>query len=541
MLKNFDKFKQWTGERLGSARMTLQTENFQQLETDTENKRAGFEKVHEATEQVYGQLSKKKPSPEDAKTKCTPLENLSSCWINHGADYNDESALGVALINFGQTEAQIALLQDEFANNVKTEYINILEQGLQHYKDYYTLKKKLESRRLDYDSKLCRINKSKKEKPEWEQELQASKIKYEECEQLVIEKMVTLHDYEMDHCNALSQLMEFQLAYHQKSVDLINELRVHMPTLGINRSNRSGIPPLTRSSTNSSSHSSSTSKSGNGGLLSSSVAALKSNQYLPGSRKPSYSSLSSCNSTDQGQLSASRNRSPPPTVPRRKSSPSPAPRKTRKAIFEFEGQAQDELSFNVGDLITVVEPVDEGWWMGEINQDGIRRRGIFPVDYTEDVTTTMTRSPPIPNRPHMMTNNDTHINQCEEGISQHQHQLTGSPFDDNLPSPAAASNVFASIKSNPISQSRSPPISSPSPFLGLPSTPTSSPLSKSSSNISRLATRSPPSPPPSSRISTQPITLTKQVVDCQDCGCDDFSVNLFKKDQCNNCFHRHVV
>lgn len=105
--------------------------------------------------------------------------------------------LGVALVNLGQTEAQIALLQEEFATTIKTDYIGVLEQGLQHYKDYYALKKKLESRRLDYDAKLSRLNKSKKEKPEWNQEMQAAKAKYEECEHLILEKMATLQDYEV--------------------------------------------------------------------------------------------------------------------------------------------------------------------------------------------------------------------------------------------------------------------------------------------------------------------------------------------------------
>jgi hypothetical protein len=61
---------------------------------DTENKRVGFEKVHEASEQVYGQLSKKKPSPEDQKVKCTPWEALASCWMNHGTTFSDDAALG---------------------------------------------------------------------------------------------------------------------------------------------------------------------------------------------------------------------------------------------------------------------------------------------------------------------------------------------------------------------------------------------------------------------------------------------------------------
>lgn len=105
--------------------------------------------------------------------------------------------IGAALINLGQTEARIALLQEDFANMVKGGYIEVLEQGLQHYKDYHALKRKLESRRLDYDAKLSRLQKSKKEKPEWEQEMQAAKMKYEESEYDIIQKMATLQEYEV--------------------------------------------------------------------------------------------------------------------------------------------------------------------------------------------------------------------------------------------------------------------------------------------------------------------------------------------------------
>ena len=47
-------------------------------------------------------------------------------------------------------------------------------------KDYVNLKKKLENRRLDYDAKLNKLNKSKKEKPALEVEVTAAQTKYNE-------------------------------------------------------------------------------------------------------------------------------------------------------------------------------------------------------------------------------------------------------------------------------------------------------------------------------------------------------------------------
>ncbi|KAI8083055.1 uncharacterized protein BX664DRAFT_339715 [Halteromyces radiatus] len=579
MKKNFGKFKQWTGERLGAVKATSQTDDFQQLEAETENKRTGFEKVYEATDQFYTQLSKKKPSPEDQKIKCTPLESLASCWMHHGTAFSEDVALGVALINLGQTEARIALLQEDFANMIKDGYMDVLEQGLQTYKDYHALKKKLESRRLDYDAKLSRLQKSKKEKPEWEQEMQAAKMKYEETEYDIIQKMLTLQSYEDDHWNALYQVMEAQLSYHQQAMDMLNELRTHMPTPINSQSTRPTMTPISRSSTTSSAISSLTSTSaltptnGHGNTDDYfGTSTLKSTQRFSGSRQPSldnlhrprrapsHSSVTSYSNDDQSQqqqLSTSPCRLPPPMMPRRKSSA--GIKKLRKAIYDFQGESSDELSFRIGDIITVVEPVDEGWWMGEMDDLGSKRRGIFPVNYTEDMMQTTTSPPTMPIRP-MMT---THIQEEPQDEDLSQQVTDQSPFSDNSSSNTTG---FSYIRPNPISRSSSTSISSiassgtVTPSLARSSTvitnqsklalsnrtPPPPPPALSRSNTPSVksissSTRTPPPPPPSRNLGTSSGPTTMQVANCQDCGCDDFSANLFKKGHCNNCFHKHIV
>ncbi|KAF9074886.1 hypothetical protein BDP27DRAFT_1316132 [Rhodocollybia butyracea] len=65
-------------------------------------------------------------------------------------------------------------------------------------------------------------------------------------------------------------------------------------------------------------------------------------------------------------------------------------RKVMRALYDFDGAA-DELSFQVGDEITVVSEVLEGWWLGELNG----KQGLFPTPYTE----TVPAKPPLPTRP----------------------------------------------------------------------------------------------------------------------------------------------
>eukprot|EP00475_Leptophrys_vorax_P041409 TRINITY_DN7806_c0_g1_i1.p1 TRINITY_DN7806_c0_g1~~TRINITY_DN7806_c0_g1_i1.p1 ORF type:complete len:867 (-),score=162.65 TRINITY_DN7806_c0_g1_i1:55-2655(-) len=50
-----------------------------------------------------------------------------------------------------------------------------------------------------------------------------------------------------------------------------------------------------------------------------------------------------------------------------------------RAVFDFEGDDYDQLSFQVGDLITIIEQDPSGWWTGEIKG----RVGMFPYNYVE--------------------------------------------------------------------------------------------------------------------------------------------------------------
>uniref|UniRef100_A0A8C6WLJ5 Hematopoietic cell-specific Lyn substrate 1 n=1 Tax=Neogobius melanostomus TaxID=47308 RepID=A0A8C6WLJ5_9GOBI len=50
-----------------------------------------------------------------------------------------------------------------------------------------------------------------------------------------------------------------------------------------------------------------------------------------------------------------------------------------KAIYDYQGEADDEISFNPEDIITNVEMIDEGWWKGQCHG----RIGLFPAAYVE--------------------------------------------------------------------------------------------------------------------------------------------------------------
>lgn len=47
------------------------------------------------------------------------------------------------------------------------------------------------------------------------------------------------------------------------------------------------------------------------------------------------------------------------------------------ALYDYQGEGSDELSFDPDDIITDIEMVDEGWWRGRCHD----RFGLFPANY----------------------------------------------------------------------------------------------------------------------------------------------------------------
>ncbi|KAG2229894.1 hypothetical protein INT48_001329 [Thamnidium elegans] len=73
---------------------------------------------------------------------------------------------------------------------------------------------------------------------------------------------------------------------------------------------------------------------------------------------------------------AAAKRAPPPPPPSRKPG-----EQTAKALYAFDGQQQGDLSFQEGDVITIVQKTDsqDDWWTGKVNG----QQGIFPANYVQ--------------------------------------------------------------------------------------------------------------------------------------------------------------
>uniref|UniRef100_A0A8D0GNT9 Hematopoietic lineage cell-specific protein n=1 Tax=Sphenodon punctatus TaxID=8508 RepID=A0A8D0GNT9_SPHPU len=50
-----------------------------------------------------------------------------------------------------------------------------------------------------------------------------------------------------------------------------------------------------------------------------------------------------------------------------------------EALYDYQGEGDDEISFDPGDTITHIERVDEGWWRGRCQG----KVGLFPANYVK--------------------------------------------------------------------------------------------------------------------------------------------------------------
>lgn len=50
-----------------------------------------------------------------------------------------------------------------------------------------------------------------------------------------------------------------------------------------------------------------------------------------------------------------------------------------EVLYDFEAENDGEMSMSKGEVIAVIEHIDDGWWLGEC--DG--RKGLFPANYVK--------------------------------------------------------------------------------------------------------------------------------------------------------------
>ncbi|KAG9033766.1 hypothetical protein FRB95_014254 [Tulasnella sp. JGI-2019a] len=138
-----------------------------------------------------------------------------------------------------------------------------------------------------------------------------------------------------------------------------------------------------------------------------------------------------------------------------------------KALYDFNGSAADELSFEIGDEIILMTEVSEGWWKGERNDGKI---GVFPLNHTEEIL----RKPVPPPRPVTQISMISSMSSSQPRLVPPPPPQDGPSSDDGEGSVALLSRRPSAAKSQRslIARSRAssraaeiPKVQTPSPVL----------------------------------------------------------------------------
>ncbi|KAF9109628.1 hypothetical protein BGX27_007391 [Mortierella sp. AM989] len=627
MIKNIEKLKQWTGEKMGKCYLAHLDEDFNSLQSETEATVETLERLSETSEAYLKAVSKRLEATD--KYKGLAIETFGIVMSAQAHVFPEGSSYGEALLHMGEAHQRIGLAQNEMVrisdysylinmldlrifeeglygapssrssieneiNQLAGSYIACLEREHAQVKDYQHLQRKLHSRRLDYDAKLAKVHRARKEKPEWEEEMQAAKAKYGETRECLLEMMMSIIELQDENLHCLKIYYDAQLECARKTVKILEAIpestfvtHSHDPSISPSTSCPHKISKQSlyesddEQSVCSDDHSSIHSESATSHRRSRAGSVSDIRRQAITKRPPTDLSRSFSYSNSTGALK--RQSMVSPRLPSIISQPSVLPNRTPhqkhvRAIYNFEASQVDELALRKGDLVRVSEEIDEGWWEGElIDSNGVKHEGMFPSNYVEEVPNDTGLGCP-------RSNTSCSSRYLDGDEAAYYERGSGSPTINsepesmpelhtvNIPTVKRVSPPPSRHSSVPAVATRSdlihtlPPNGSvslaslPSKLVGV-RTPPPLPPRRRTADLLRdsLTFNNAPSPPsaasPSSISSTGMGYIPKDYTislnsspavsgnmgPCCECDCKAFTTNVLKRESCNNCFHNHLI
>ncbi|KAF9937734.1 hypothetical protein BGZ67_000946 [Mortierella alpina] len=538
MIKNIGKFKQWTGEKIGKGPKARMDEDFHSLTNETDAKRVALDKVSDASQAYLKAISKRVEG--DDKHKGLAIETFGMSMSAQSYTIREGSSYRTALQRMGDAHQNIGTAQAELITRFGTSYQDCLEKSQAQMKEYVALQKKLQSRRQDYDTKLAKVQKAKKEKPEWEEEMQAAKAKYEETRENVLTLMNTINESQDDNVSSLKSYYDAQLAYARRMVEILEAIPESTFASSPNGSRASlystnaGPRKLSRQNShepeddrsNYSDDQSSTHSIPNGrhpldrAPSSADLRRSNTNQHANPELSRSMSHLTPTaaqtrkNSGGGGSVRSNGFMAPPPVPPSRG-----RPQKQVRALYSFDATGEGELSIQKGDIIRIVEEIDEGWWEGElVDSNGVRHTGMFPSNYCEEVLSdsgsthrqgSINSNSSDPGR--YMDEDEAVYHERETEPTVHydepeQEEVVPVPVARRAPPPPTRQpSTYATPASNGTTNGHAAGLATPPTAVPRATPPQSRPASALSplNRASTIGTRMPPPPPPTRRAAVE--------------------------------------
>jgi len=285
---------------------------------------ASYQKVRGQTKNVHY------PQPEF---------NLAEVFTKGSGGLNDNSAYSMSLDELGRGFNQLSEAKDDMENSVAQNFLQPLhELQEKDLKEIGHHRKKLESRRLDYDYKKGKGAKIP------EEELTVAEDKFIESKQLCYNSMMNFMDSDLEHIGQLHAFSEAIQDYHKRCAQIMESVTQALSQKLTEAASRPRTERLTMSVHRNSSDNSSV---------------------------HSYDNVS--NGSNSGR------HSPPVPVSKPRPPPKVAKEPSARALYDFDPENEGELEFREGEIIAITARIDENWLEGSCNG----RHGYFPENYVE--------------------------------------------------------------------------------------------------------------------------------------------------------------
>lgn len=165
----------------------------------------------------------------EGKEKQVAVAYFGATMAGHGDDFDPDSEFGQCLLSIGRANERIARMQETYCANATSCWLESTERSLIQMKEYQAARKKLDQRRLAYDTASAKMQKSKKEDFKMEEELRSQKQKYEESSEDVFRRMLDIKEAEADSVADVSAFLEAELAYYDRCRDVLLQLKRDWP------------------------------------------------------------------------------------------------------------------------------------------------------------------------------------------------------------------------------------------------------------------------------------------------------------------------
>ncbi|KAF2199292.1 BAR-domain-containing protein [Delitschia confertaspora ATCC 74209] len=235
--KKLGRFKQWAGEKMGAEAKTGTSEEFKALELEMNLRHEGMEKMQRSMNVYVKSLSKRAEGEDREKT--LPGGYMGSTMVQHSEDFEPDSEFGNCLSALGRANERLARVQETYVSNATNTWLEGLERSVAQMKEYQAARKKLDQRRLAYDTSLTKMAKVKKEDFRVEEELRSQKAKYEESSEDVYRRMQDIKEAEVDMVADLTAFLEAELTYYDRCREVLLNVKRDWPARDARRPSRS--------------------------------------------------------------------------------------------------------------------------------------------------------------------------------------------------------------------------------------------------------------------------------------------------------------